>query len=120
MSELRGLQLRASDFERAGAKLVAISVDSVELNRGVVERLGLAFPVLSDPQLVAVDAFGLRHRGGNPLAEPPATGDIARPATYVIFGSTIRWRDLTANYRIRVDPDRVIEALRPSGAVDAR
>lgn len=112
MSELRGLQLRASDFESAGAKLVAISVDSVELNRGVVEKLGLGFPVLSDPELVAIDAFGLRHRGGYPLAEPPATGDIARPATYVIEGSTIRWRDLTENYRVRVDPTRVIEAIR--------
>ena len=111
MSELRGLQLGVSDFEAAGAKLVAISVDTVEQNRGVVQRLGLTFPLLSDPDLVAVDAFGLRHRGGYPLAEPPATGDIARPATYVIESSTIRWRDLTDNFRVRVDPTRVLEAI---------
>lgn len=111
MSELHGLQLRASEFESAGAKLVAVSVDSVEQNRGVVEKLGLSFPVLSDPQLVAIDAFGLRHVGGYPMAEPPATGDIARPATYVIQNSTILWRDLTDNYRVRVDPSRVIAAI---------
>jgi peroxiredoxin len=112
MSELRGLQLRASDFQAAGAKLVAVSVDPVEQNRGVVERLGLSFPVLSDPELRAIDAFGLRHVGGYPMAEPPATGDIARPAVYVIDAGAIRWRDLTDSYRIRVDPDDVLAALR--------
>jgi len=112
MSELHGLQLRATDFEAAGAKLVAVSVDSVEQNRGVVEKLGLTFPVLSDPGLVAVDAFGLRHSGGNPFPEPPTTGDIARPAIYVIENSAIRWRDLTDSYRVRVDPDDVLAALR--------
>jgi len=112
MSELRGLQLRASDFEAAGAKLVAVSVDSIELNRGVVEKIGLTLPVLSDPELVAIDAFGLRHAKGNPLAEPPLSGDIARPAVYVIEGGAIRWRDLTDSYRLRVDPDDVLAALR--------
>ena len=112
MSELHGLQLRASDFEAAGAKLVAVSVDSVELNRGVIEKLGLTFPVLSDPGFVAVDAFGLRHVGGNPFPEPPSTGDISRPAVYVIDDGAIRWRDLTDSYRVRVDPDDVLAALR--------
>jgi peroxiredoxin len=112
MSELHGLQLRAADFQAAGAKLVAVSVDSVELNRGVVEKLGLSFPVLSDPELVAIDAFGLRHRGGNPMPDPGTSGDIARPAVYVIENGTIRWRDLTDSYRIRVDPDDVLAALR--------
>jgi len=112
MSELHGLQLRASDFEAAGAKLVAVSVDPVEENRGVVEKLGLGFPVLSDPDLVAIDAFGLRHRGGNPFPEPGMTGDISRPAIYVIENGTIRWRELTDSYRVRVDPARVLAALR--------
>jgi peroxiredoxin len=112
MSELHGLQLRASDFEAAGAKLVAVSVDSVELNRGVAERIGLTFPVLSDPALVAVDAFGLRHANGNPFPEPGGSADISRPAVYVIEGGVIRWRDLTDSYRVRVDPDDVLAALR--------
>jgi peroxiredoxin len=106
------LQLRASDFQAAGAKLVAVSVDSVEQNRGVVERLGLTFSLLSDPGLVAVDAFGLRHVGGNPFPEPPATGDIARPAIYLIENGAIRWRYLTDSYRVRADPDDVLTALR--------
>ena len=112
MSELQGLQLRASEFEQAGAKLYALSVDSVELNRGVRERLGLSFPILSDPQLAAIDAFGLRHKGGSPFAEPPLSPDISRPAIYVIEDGTVRWRDLTDSYRVRVSPDAVLAALR--------
>ena len=112
MSELHGLQLRAADFEVAGAKVAAVSVDSVDQNRGVAERLGLTFPVLSDPGFVAIDAFGLRHAGGNPFPEPPATGDVSRPAVYVISDGAIRWRELTHNYRVRVDPDDVLAVLR--------
>jgi peroxiredoxin len=112
MSELHGLQLRASDFQAAGAKLVAVSVDSVERNRGVVEKLGLTFPVLSDPGLAAVDAFGLRHRGGNPFPLEGDSADISRPAVYVIDGGAIRWRGLTDSYRVRMDPDEILAALR--------
>jgi peroxiredoxin len=112
MSELHGLQLRAADFQTAGAKLVAVSVDSVEQNRGVVESLGLTFPVLSDPELSAIDAFGLRHRGGNPFPQPGDSADIARPAIYVIENSVIRWRNLTDSYRVRVDPNKILAALR--------
>jgi hypothetical protein len=31
---------------------------------------------------------------------------------YVIEGGVIRWRDLTDSYRVRVDPDDVLAALR--------
>ena len=48
MSELQGLQSRIHDIRAAGADLIAISVDSVEDNRRVVEKLGLDYRVLSD------------------------------------------------------------------------
>lgn len=37
------------------------------------------FPILSDPDLVAIDAFGVRHDGGGPAGRP-----IPRPAIFVI------------------------------------
>jgi len=112
MSELHGLQLGLADIEATGAKLAAISVDTVDENRGVVERLGLSFPVLSDPELAATDAFGLRHPGANPYAVPPASGDVPRPAVYVFENGVVRWRELTDSWRIRVTPERVLTALR--------
>jgi len=111
MSELHGLQLRESEIEASGVKMAAICVDSVQQNREVAERLGLGFPILSDPALVAIDAFGLRHAGGNPFESGPAA-DIAHPATYLFENGVVRWRDLTNNYRVRTDPERVLDAIR--------
>ena len=111
MTELHGLQLRETEVAARGAKLVAVCVDSVQQNREVAERLGLGFPILSDPDLVAIDAFGLRHRGGDPFRSARPDGDIAHPATYVFQDGTVRWRDLTDNYRIRTNPQRVLDAV---------
>jgi peroxiredoxin len=110
MTELHGLQLREQEFAAKGAKLAAVCVDSVEQNRQVAQRLGLGFPILSDPERVAVDAFGLRHVGGNPFESGPAA-DIAHPATYVFANGVARWRDLTTNFRVRTDPQRVLDAV---------
>jgi peroxiredoxin len=107
MSELQGLQSRIEDFRKAGAQIVAVSPDEVDQNRQVTEWLGLEFPVLSDRDLAATDAFGLRHAGASPDGK-----DLPRPATFILEGGAIRWRDLTESYRIRPRPDAVLEALR--------
>lgn len=68
--------------------------------------LELDFRVLSDPELTAIDAFGLRHAGGGPW------GDIARPATFVIDPQgNVVWRDLTENWRVRPRPDELLAVL---------
>jgi peroxiredoxin len=111
MSELQGLQSRIEDFRQAGAQIVAISPDDVEQNRQVTEWLGLDFPVLSDRELRATDAFGLRHSGGSPEG-----GDIPRPATFILEDGMVRWRDLTESWRIRPRPDDLLAALRDLGS----
>jgi len=68
--------------------------------------LELEFPVLSDPELTAIDAFGVRHTGGGPW------GDIARPATFIIDrGGNVVWRDLTENWRVRPRPDELLAVV---------
>jgi peroxiredoxin len=111
MSELQGLQSRIEEFRRAGARIVAVSPESVDQNRQVTEWLGLEFPILSDPTLAATDAFGLRHAGGGPSGE-----DLPRPATFILEEGTIRWRDLTENYRIRPRPDDLLATLDALGS----
>lgn len=105
MSELQGLQSRIEGFRAAGIRVMAISPDSADDNRAVVERFGLEFPILSDPTLAATDAFGIRH------AEARMDGaDIPRPATWVADAGVVRWRDLTDDYRVRPRPDDVLAA----------
>jgi peroxiredoxin len=94
------------DFRRLDAAVVAVVVDDSGQNAQVVERLGLSFPILADPELRVIDAYDLRHSDGGP------TGNIARAATFVIDGSgVVRWRDLTENYRLRPRAEDVVAAV---------
>jgi peroxiredoxin len=109
MSALDGLNDRLADFEAEGARLVAVSPDSRDENRRVAQRLGLAFPILSDAQLELTRALGLVHEGGG---VPPDFADIPRPAVFILRDGAIRWRALTDNWRIRVRPDALLAELR--------
>jgi peroxiredoxin len=106
MSALDGLSERIDDFEAAGARVIAVSPDTPTQNRGVVEKLELRFPILSDAQLELTRALGLVHVGGGPESQ-----DIPRPAVFILEDGVIRWRALTENYRIRVRPDPLLAEL---------
>ena len=88
--------------------MVAVSVDSPEKNREVVDKAKLEFAILSDAKCEMIDAYGVRHVGASIEG-----GDIARPAVFIVDGDgKIAWRMITDNYRIRVRPDAVIEQLK--------
>jgi len=108
LTELQGLQSRLSDIRQAEAEIVAICVDSVQKNANVAKNMKLDFPILSDPELKAIDAFGLHHEGAYSMND----GDIARPGVYILDrNGVVRWRALTENWRIRVRPETVLKQL---------
>jgi peroxiredoxin len=85
-----------------------VSVDSVEQNAKLRAGLELSYPILSDPDRLAVEAFGLAHEAGSPMDDQP----IARPAAFLIDESgRIVWRDLTDDWRVRLRGERVLEAI---------
>ena len=87
--------------------MLAVSVDPVDKNREIADAYRLRYPLLSDSDFAAIDAYDVRHPGGG------MEGDIARPATFIIDRSgIIVWRDLTENWRIRVNPERLLTELR--------
>ena len=106
MSELHGLQTQITEFEKTGTRVIAVSPDSVDLNKGVAERFGLTFPILSDPELELTASLGLVHEGASMEG-----GDIPRPATFIIRDGKIVWRDLTDNWRVRIRAEELLEAL---------
>ena len=62
--------------------------------------------MLSDPELSAIDAYGVRHPDGY------IDGDIARPATFIIDrGGEITWRFVPDNWRVRVRPQTLLDEL---------
>jgi len=102
------LQSRLQEIRNHGGRVVAVCVDSVEKNRGVVEQLKLDFPILADTDFVTTDAYGLRHKLGNPMEGR----DISRPAIFLLDSEGIvRWRYLTDNWRVRVRPEAIVEQL---------
>lgn len=110
MIELQGLQLSFPEFEKLGVQIVAVSPDPVEKNQGVVDRLGLSFPILSDSELRLTEALGLKHEGAGPRG-----ANIPRPATLIVRDGTIVGRYLTENYRIRPKPEDLLSALAALG-----
>ncbi len=102
------MQTNLPKIREAGAEVVAISADTPETLRKKVQSRGIEFPLLADPELAAIDAYGLRHEG----ADPFSGGDIARPAVFIIGeDGQILWRHLTDNWRVRVTPETILEQL---------
>lgn len=86
--------------------MLAISVDPAEESRKIVEANGLEFRLLSDPDLRVIDQFGVRHPDGG------LDGDVARPAAFILDREgRVVWRDFTANWRVRVRPEHILEQL---------
>lgn len=83
---------------------------SVDPSETTLERLGssgIEFPLLADPDLATIDAYGVRHPEGG-----MGGVDIARPATFLIDADgRIIWRELTDNWRVRLRPERLLQQL---------
>lgn len=87
---------------------MAISVDAPEVSRDLRERAGLTYTLLSDPQAEVIRRYDLVHAGAGEDGR-----DIARPAEFLVDRSgTVRWVNLTENYRVRARPEQFIEAAK--------
>ncbi len=102
------MQSRLDEIRALGGEVVAISADTPEESHELHEGAGFDFVLLSDPEGLAISAFGLQHAGAGIHGE-----DIARPGVFVVDREgQIAWRSLTDNWRVRVRPDTIIEQLK--------
>lgn len=80
MGELAKIQ---PELAAQGVGLAAISVDDPADSAALAERLGVQFPLLSDPQVRVIAAYGVQMEGQA----------LAVPATFVIRPDrTIAWQ----------------------------
>ena len=94
-------------FRGRGVPIVAVVVDLPVTNPELARDAGLEFPILSDPRLRAIDAYGLRHAGAGPVGH-----DIAHSASVLIDGAGIvRWTFVTDNVRVRPLPDAILSEI---------
>ncbi len=101
------MQSRIEEIRAAGAEVLAVSVDPAATTLDKLGSAGIDFPLLTDPELSAIDAYGVQHSSGGMGGH-----DVARPATFLIDRQgRIVWRELTDNWRIRLRPERLLEQL---------
>lgn len=80
-------------------------MDTPETTRELCAKSGYTYTFLSDPNAEVIRRYDILHRGAGPNGH-----DIARPAEYLLDASgTIRWLNLTEDYRVRARPEQIIE-----------
>jgi peroxiredoxin len=103
---LRGIERHIEQLKAQGIRPVAISVDTPEASRNLVQQAGYSFPFLSDQNTEVIRRYDLVHAGAGENGR-----DIARPAEFLIDSTgTVRWVHLTENYWVRARPEEVLEA----------
>jgi peroxiredoxin len=104
---LRSFQNRLADFDSRGIRVVAISVDPVEMNQRHRRKMGYTFAFLADPKAEVIRRYDLLHPGAGPRGE-----DISRPAEFLLDGSgTVEWRNLTDDAAVRIRPGQVLKTF---------
>jgi peroxiredoxin len=107
VTELQGLQLNIEALRKRGCAVAGVVTDSPETNADLARQAELDYPILSDPALHAIDAYGLRHAGAGPDGH-----DIAHSASVLVDAAGIvRWTFVTRNLRVRPTPADVLAAI---------
>ncbi len=89
-----------------GFRILGISPDPPEKLRETENAHPLGFPLLSDNQMTASNAFGItfQREGRSPLPVP---------AVFVVGADgVIRFQYVNPDYRVRLDPDVMMAAAR--------
>ncbi len=126
-AELVAFDAMSDELAQYNVSVVALSKDTPEQAAVHKSRDGISFPLLSDPELKVIRAYGVEHHkalgqtkntsfsiGGVPIGFAPFKFDaMAIPTTLLIDETgTIRWVDQTDDYRLRSSNQRVLEAVK--------
>jgi peroxiredoxin len=131
--ELQALEAARPEFERLGAKLVAISPQTPVNSRKSVRQNKLSFPILSDTNNDVASAFGLKFALPDYLVElyrslkndlPAFNGDpswtLPMPGRFVIAPDrTIVYAEINPDYTRRPEPEAMLPALQKIARVAA-
>lgn len=96
---------RHDEFLERGGRIYGISADTPGQNAAVIEKLGLPFPILSDPDRTeAIIPLG--------FADEDDPREIARPGVLIIDpNGEVAYRTESRDYADRIHEDALLEAL---------
>jgi peroxiredoxin Q/BCP len=94
-------------FVEERVSLAGISVDSVEQNRAMVDKLLLPFPLLSDPEGRVIKDWGVWTDG---------EGGIAKPSIFAIRSDgSLAWEYVGRDFADRPTDEELFNSLRGGG-----
>jgi peroxiredoxin len=103
---LRSLQQNLDKFAARGVRVVAVSVDPVDVTHKHCEKQGYTFTFLSDTKSEVIRRYDLVHAGGFGGA------DIARPAEFLLDAKgKVLWLNLTENIRVREKAEDILQVM---------
>jgi peroxiredoxin len=109
---LRRLEELRSEYDRRGVQVVTVSTDLPEEIRDERHFHGLQATMLSDPDLVVTDAFGLRNTAFHSAPPGDDTEALPVPTTLLVDSEgKVLWIDMSEDYQRRSDPQVVLEAM---------
>ncbi|MEQ2005360.1 MAG: peroxiredoxin-like family protein [Limisphaerales bacterium] len=123
LKELAGIE---KDLDKAGAQLVAISMDQPAKLKATPNRDQLGYRLLSDNDAAAAQAFGIAFKVDDATVErykgfkidlEAASGRshhlLPHPAVFVAdTKGVIRFAHVNADYKVRLAPAKILEAVR--------
>jgi len=124
--QLKAFQAQLDELRAAGLDVVAVSPETPERSRSFAEGAELGFTVLSDAGNAVADRYGLRftldgearevhERVGVDLAAAGADDSWSLPAasTFLVErDGTVSYASVAGDWRRRVGPAEVLEAIR--------
>jgi peroxiredoxin len=119
VAQLKDYQQSLAQFKAMNASVVALSPQTVERSRELVEKSGIGFTVLSDPLSNVARSYGLAYkvpgsmRGDLSSFNGADNGELPLAATYVLDRSgKVVYAFATADFRKRAEPQEIISAVR--------
>jgi len=120
---LRTFGLRAADFSRRGARLVAVSPQTPDNSLTMAEKHNLEFPVLFDEGGEVIGTYGLKFDVTEPELYKAGGADLDKfngegrwilpsPAVFVIDrDGIVRFVSVNGDYTERAEPDDALAVL---------
>lgn len=106
---LAKMQANHASFAERGAAVLGISPEPPPTSAGLAREFGIAFPLLSDADCAAIEAYGVRNNFTG------ATPFLPRPAVFVLApGRTVHFESIDRNYKRRTPVSalhRAVESL---------
>ncbi len=97
-------------MDERGIQVVAVCTDTPEKISSGRDKHGLRGTFLADPKLEVTDLFGLRNL--NTAVRPPGLPGLPIPTTLLVDAEgMVCWKDQSADYMQRSNPDTVRSAL---------